>query len=106
MTGKPNSSDNHDRETRLRFMRINSTTSEALREFWPVVEKALPTILERFYKQLTAESVLVKIIGNNQVSRLVSAQTIHWERLFNGRFDEAYIQGVRTIGLVLSLIHI
>jgi methyl-accepting chemotaxis protein len=100
MTGKPNSSDNHDRETRLRFMRINSTTSEALREFWPVVEKALPTILERFYKQLTAESVLVKIIGNNQVSRLVSAQTIHWERLFNGRFDEAYIQGVRTIGLV------
>ncbi|MEQ1890218.1 MAG: protoglobin domain-containing protein, partial [Alphaproteobacteria bacterium] len=34
------------------------------------------------------------------MSRLVSAQTAHWGRLFNGRFDEAYIQGVRTIGTV------
>jgi methyl-accepting chemotaxis protein len=96
-----NQTDNsHDRATRLRFMRISQTTSEALREFWPVVEKALPGILEDFYRQLTAEPVLVKIIGGNQVSRLVSAQTVHWGRLFNGHFDEAYIQGVRTIGMV------
>ena len=100
MIEKPNSSDNQDRETRLRFMRINEETGQALREFWPVVEKALPTILERFYHQLTAEPVLVKIIGGNHVSRLVSAQTAHWGRLFNGSFDQTYIEGVRTIGLV------
>ncbi|MDO9462138.1 MAG: protoglobin domain-containing protein, partial [Alphaproteobacteria bacterium] len=52
----------HDRETRLRFMRISAATGDALREFWPEVEKALPTILERFYGHLTAESVLAKII--------------------------------------------
>jgi hypothetical protein len=40
---------NHDRETRLRFMRIDRKTSDALREFWPVVEKALSQILEGFY---------------------------------------------------------
>jgi len=91
---------NHDRETRLRFMHITREKSEALREFWPEVEKNLPRILDDFYKQLTAEPVLVKIIGNNQVSRLVSAQTMHWGRLFNGHFDETYIQGVRTIGMV------
>ncbi len=94
------SNQNVERETRLRFMRINEETGKALREFWPEVEKALPKVLERFYNQLTAEPVLVKLIGNNHVSRLVSAQTAHWGRLFNGRFDEAYIQGVRTIGMV------
>jgi len=93
---------NHDRETRLRFMHITREKSEALREFWPEVEKNLPRILDDFYKQLTAEPVLVKIIGNNQVSRLVSAQTMHWGRLFNGHFDETYIQGVRTIGMCIT----
>ncbi|MDO9460984.1 MAG: globin-coupled sensor protein, partial [Alphaproteobacteria bacterium] len=89
-----------ERETRLRFMRVNSATDEALREFWPVVEKALPEVLDAFYRHLMAEPELVRIIGNNQVSRLKSAQSAHWERLFNGRFDETYIQSVRTIGLV------
>ena len=98
--GSDQGTHSHDRDTRIRFLRISEKTGEALREFWPEVEKALPKILEAFYRQLTAEPNLVKLIGNNQVSRLVSAQTAHWERLFNGRFDETYIQGVRTIGLV------
>ena len=29
-----------------------------------------------------------------------SAQGSHWGRLFNGRFDDDYIKGVRTIGLI------
>lgn len=33
------------------------------------------------------------------MERLKSAQGTHWARLFNGRFDGAYIEGVRTIGL-------
>lgn len=94
---------NHDRETRLRFMRITREKSEALREFWPEVEKNLPRILDDFYKQLTAEPVLVKIIGNNQVSRLLSAQAMHWGRLFNGDFDETYIQGVRAALINVSI---
>lgn len=71
-------------------------THETPREFWPEVEKNLPRIPDDFYMQLTSEPVLVKIIGNNQVSWLVSAQTVHWGRLFNGRFDETNIQGVRA----------
>ena len=89
-----------DRETRLRFMRVNSATGEALREFWPVVEKALPEVLDAFYHHLTTEPELVRIIGGNQVPRLKGAQSVHWERLFSGRFDETYIQSVRTIGMV------
>ena len=90
---------NHDRETRLRFMRIDHKTSEALREFWPVVEKALPRVLEGFYRHVCGEPNLAKLIGS-QSDRLKTAQGTHWARLFNGRFDEAYIQGVRTIGLI------
>ena len=90
---------NHDRETRLRFMRIDHKTSDALREFWPVVEKALPRVLEGFYRHVGSEPNLAKLIGN-QSDRLKLAQGTHWARLFNGSFDEAYIQGVRTIGLI------
>jgi hypothetical protein len=32
--------------------------------------------------------------------RLKKAQGTHWARLFNGRFDWDYMQGVRAIGLV------
>ena len=90
---------NHDRETRLRFMRIDQKTGDALREFWPVVEKALPQVLEGFYRHLGSEPNLARLVGN-QSGRLKAAQGTHWARLFNGRFDESYIQGVRTIGLI------
>jgi hypothetical protein len=36
----------------------------------------------------------------NQSGRLKTAQSTHWARLFDGSFDDAYIQGVRTIGLM------
>ncbi|MBR0898846.1 globin-coupled sensor protein [Bradyrhizobium tropiciagri] len=88
-----------DRSSRLRFMRIDRETGEALREFWPVVERALPGVLEGFYRHIAGEPKLAKLVGN-QMARLKSVQSSHWARLFNGGFDETYVQGVRTIGLV------
>jgi hypothetical protein len=88
-----------DRETRMRFMRIDARTGELLREFWKVVEPALPRILEGFYQHVTGEAQLARMIGNN-IPRLKAAQGSHWGRLFNGRFDHEYMQGVRTIGLI------
>lgn len=88
-----------DRETRLRFMRINDETGALLREFWKVVEPALPTILDNFYRHVAAEPNLARMVGND-IPRLKAAQGSHWGRLFNGRFDDAYINGVRTIGLI------
>lgn len=80
-------------------MRIRERTGANLREFWPTVEKALPAILDGFYQHVTAEPNLAKMLGS-QVERLKAVQGSHWARLFDGRFDEAYIQGVRTIGLI------
>ena len=88
-----------DREIRMRFMRINSRTGELLREFWKVVEPALPQVLDGFYQHVTAEPQLARLVGND-ISRLKAAQGSHWSRLFNGRFDHEYMQGVRAIGLI------
>jgi len=83
---------------RLRFMRIDGATGELLREFWTIVRPELPSILDGFYSHVISEPELARLVGN-QTSRLKSAQSAHWERLFSGRFDEAYVQSIRTIGL-------
>ena len=91
--------DTLDGENRVRCLRIDQKTGAALREFWPGVEKALPEILKGFYAHLTRNPALAKLVGN-QMERLQGAQSAHWARMFDGHFDGAYIQGVRTIGLV------
>jgi len=93
---KPASSDH---ETRLRFMRIDEEARALLRGFWPTLEPSLPAILDDFYDHVMRESHLAKLIGND-APRLKTAQRAHWKRLFDGRFDEAYVAGVRTIGMV------
>lgn len=88
-----------DRETRMRFMRIDEKTCELLRDVWAAVEPALPEILEGFYQHITGVPELARMVGSD-IPRLKSAQGSHWKRLFNGRFDDEYMQGVRAIGLV------
>lgn len=88
-----------DRETRLRFMRINDETGALLREFWKIVEPALPAMLDTFYRHATSQPKLAQMIGSD-IPRLKTAQGSHWARLFNGHFDESYINGVRAIGMI------
>lgn len=88
-----------DRATRLAFMQIDDDSKKLLKDFWNSVEPALPSLLEGFYRHVTSVPELGKLLGN-EVPRLKKAQGSHWERLFSGRFDEAYFQGVRAIGLV------
>ncbi|MET4119104.1 methyl-accepting chemotaxis protein [Bradyrhizobium sp. JR1.5] len=94
----PNNAE-QDREARMRFMGITARTGELLREFWKIAEPALPDILEGFYRHVGGERQLAILIGDN-IPRLKKAQGTHWARLFNGRFDHEYMQGVRTIGMV------
>lgn len=89
----------NDRNTRMRFMRIDDETGTMLRELWVIVEPKLPTILDGFYRHVTSEPKLAALIGNG-IPRLKAAQGGHWAKLFTGTFDAAYMDGVRTIGLV------
>jgi ABC-type transporter Mla subunit MlaD len=83
----------------MRFMGITARTGELLREFWTIAEPEVPRILDGFYRHLTIEPQLASLVGNN-VPRLKVAQGTHWARLFNGRFDDEYLKGVRAIGMV------
>jgi methyl-accepting chemotaxis protein len=80
-------------------MNIDEKTGELLRDFWRTLEPELPSILAGFYAHVTRESNLARLMGKD-VPRLKQAQAAHWRRLFDGRFDEGYIAGVRQIGTV------
>ena len=88
-----------DREARMRFMRIDAGTGQTLQAFWAIVEPRLPAILDEFYAHITQEPEIARLLGRD-VPRLKTVQGSHWARLFGGRFDEAYMQGVQTIGRV------
>jgi methyl-accepting chemotaxis protein len=94
----PAATDDLDRETRLRFMRIDTKSGALLQEFWPVIETALADILEGFYRHVMTQPELARTLGND-VPRLKAAQRSHWAKLFSGQFDPTYMQAVRTIGL-------
>ena len=83
---------NNDRETRLRFMRINRETGALLHEFWKTIEPALPDLLDNFYRHVTQEGHLARLLGND-IPRLKNAQGSHWARLFSGRFDRVLYSG-------------
>jgi len=91
--------DDGDRDVRLAFMRIDAQTTTTLREFWKIVEPALPNVLDGFYSLITGTPQLAKLIGD-QTPRLKKAQGTHWHRLFNNGFGQDYVQSVRSIGLV------
>lgn len=87
-----------DNAARLNFMLIDQESRKLLAEFWKIVAPRLGDILDDFYGHAGAVPALAGLIGD-QSPRLKNAQRTHWERLFSGRFDEAYFNGVRTIGL-------
>lgn len=88
-----------DSVNRINFMRIDGKTGELLREFWPHLEPKLPSILEGFYAHVGTVPALANLVGS-QSSRLKGAQSRHWKLLFDGRFDDSYMQAVNTIGQV------
>jgi methyl-accepting chemotaxis protein len=86
-----------EQSERLRFLGVAADTSKLLREFWPSVAPALPGILDEFYNHVVTLPELAALVGD-QRPRLMKAQSEHWARLFSGRFDREYFDGVRAIG--------
>jgi len=83
---------------RLRFLAIGREDSERLREIWPKIEPALPSLLKDFYAHLARFPRMAEMVGSQQ-ARLVKAQGSHWTHLFSGRFDADYVDSVRRIGM-------
>ena len=91
--------DSSDRNTRLHFMRIDGQCSKLLQEGWKLIKPHLPHILDGFYRHATSVPALAALVGS-KTPHLKDAQAAHWERLFSGRFDDAYMRSVYEIGMV------
>ncbi len=87
-----------DIPARLRYAGVTPDTSKRLRSFWRVVRSNLPGLLNAFYNHVGKEPRLAALVGD-QSARLKQAQSAHWERLFSGKFDQVYVEGVYRVGL-------
>lgn len=85
-------------EERLNFLEIDERTTEILQHFYNETSEEFPRILDAFYDHLTSIPSLKALVGD-KVDRLKKAQQSHWQRLFEGKFDTAYFDGVTRIGL-------
>ncbi len=87
------------REERLRFLGIDEAARAALREFRPTLERNVDKVLARFYDHVGGYPGLVAMFGGQAgLDRARKAQATHWLGIFEGKFDDAYVDRVRRIG--------
>ena len=84
---------------RVRFYRIDDEAKSVLREFRPIVDKALPELLKGFYDHLRRWPAIAKAFKNEaSFAHARTAQAEHWRRLLQANFDQAYLDSVHKIG--------
>ena len=86
-------------QKRLVFMQVVPETKLHLRRAWSMLKPRLAEIVDDFYAHLKTDSEVSAILGGH-ADRLKSLQVAHWERLFSRRFDDTYMRGVYTVGMV------
>lgn len=90
---------------RLAFAGFTEAQRAELAKFLPVLERELPGILDKFYANVRRWPDLAAMFkGEEAMSRAAGAQAGHWKMLFSGRFDAAYVESVKRIGLMHSKI--
>jgi methyl-accepting chemotaxis protein len=91
--------DEQSLRSRLEFIGIDTATRAALRELQPLISRALPSILDKFYAHLTKVPRLAGLFPDDAtIRRAKQAQIKHWTAITTGTFDEAYLKSVRHIG--------
>ncbi|HYD70187.1 protoglobin domain-containing protein [Azospirillum sp.] len=79
------------------YFGLDDLTIATLRQLQPVIDKAVPGILERFYERTLRQPELAPLFqGPQSVEKAKRAQAAHWRRLFEARFDETYWSSVRA----------
>ncbi|MFA7276048.1 MAG: globin-coupled sensor protein [Pseudobdellovibrionaceae bacterium] len=92
-------------KNRTAFVGVDQSTKDAIDEYRDELQKALPDILELFYKHVvTWPNLAAMFKDQSRMDYARKAQQDHWMRLFNAKFDEEYAQSVRRIGLIHSRI--
>lgn len=90
---------------RLEFIQIDQKTINVLSEYRADLIEILPGVLEEFYAHIKKWPHLAAMFKDeSRMDYAKKAQQSHWVRLFDGKFDENYVQSVKKIGLIHSKI--
>jgi methyl-accepting chemotaxis protein len=91
--------DIQDLGERLRFIRLDVSSRQALREAAPLVKAALPQVLKEFYGHLSAwPSVTAFFSRPGSADHAASKQAEHWANILRGEFDAEYLASATRIG--------
>lgn len=87
--------------TRFEFLNFTSEDRARLRALKPVVESALPDILDAFYADISQHET-VNAMFTSEAMRVHARekQLEHWLRICEGKFDADYLASVQRIGKV------
>lgn len=92
-------------QERLRFLMIDQHSRDLLRGAKPFLDKILPEAIDQFYAHLRTWPNLAGMFSNSGHMKMArDAQLQHWQSLFSGKFDQAYVDSVRRIGQTHSRI--
>lgn len=82
----------------LRLIDLDENTHRDAERLWAILEPDLEQVLTAFYRKVDAIDRGTLVHDGNR-DRLKDRQAGHWHRLFTSRFDPAYMNGVRRIGI-------
>ncbi|MCU0820366.1 MAG: globin-coupled sensor protein [Beijerinckiaceae bacterium] len=82
---------------RLTLYSISQKDRARLPSFWLQIAPALTSVLDAFYTHADSIPSLATMVSHRK-AHLVAVQKKHWEQMFLGKFDEAYVASVRRIG--------
>lgn len=86
---------------RLAFLGIDQRSTADLQRLRPIIERELPKGLDRFYDTVRNTPETRRFFSSDEhMNRAKSAQIGHWGAIATGRFDQDYVNRVRTIGSV------
>lgn len=88
-------------EKRLDFMQFGAESRAHLRALQPVIEREMPTALDKFYQQVRKTPETSRFFSSeNHITGAKNAQVGHWGTVARGEFNEQYGENVRKIGTV------
>lgn len=88
-------------DQRLKFMGIDEETKTILRDLRPLVESALPSVLDGFYEVIRKWPEVARFFSNDShIAGAKNAQIRHWTSILTGSFSTEYVASVRRIGEV------
>ncbi len=90
-----------DLSSRLNFLRLDTETTNTLRELRAPLEDILPDVLRDFYAHVAKYPEIEKFFDSKErLDYASNAQFRHWKVILTGDFSPEYIKSVKTIGTV------